>query len=190
MVLDAKTYNLCRRLHNALILFLEDVVSGRIFVEVTIFDLIFVATRALLPEVSDCLILLSRFGLQEALLQTSFHANSDVVDQKHTAQNGKAHDADINDHDCGEVILVDRYLVNRMNVDCQLDLRLTVVVYAVEVAEEDIAEDEELCVTDHVRRLDHSKDAPASKFGVNMPGVDQVSSWLHFEHSGAYLKND
>lgn len=145
--------------------------KGPSVVLVAEFDLIVITAGTVPPEVTDALILLRRLGLPGAAFDGPSHVTGNVRDQQHAAQDGKSHNADINDDDCRKVMLVDFYLVNRVHVDCQLHLGSLVIVNCIEVAQEDVAKDEELSVADHVGRLDDSEDAVACKLRVDVMSI-------------------
>ena len=141
-----------------------------------------VAVRPLLPEVARALILLGRSLLLDATLDAPPHSLSNLRHGKHARQNSEGHDADVCDDNCCKVVMVYGDLALRMYVYGELHLCLLVVVHTVEVAQEHIAEDEQLSIADDVRCLNYTKDAAAGKLGINIRRIDQVRRWHHLKH--------
>ena len=163
---------------------------ARISATLSFLSRLIVAAGPLLPEVARALILLGRSLLLDACLDAPAHSLSYLRHSKHARQNGEGHDANVCDDNCCKVVMVYGDLALRMCVYGELHLCLLVVVHAVEVAEEHIAEDEQLSIADDVRCLNYTKDAAAGKLGINIRRIDQVGRWHHLKHCRADLEND
>lgn len=120
------------------------------------------------------LVLLSLLLHPDFYLDVALHLFTDLSHKQHATQDSEAHDADVDDQDGREVVLVDADFAFRVNVHRQLDLALPVVIHTIEVAKEDIAEDKELHVANHIGCLDDSEDAATVEFWIEVRRINQV----------------